>query len=436
MRTLRNVIAICLMAGFLLGAPAQAADTHVTLKVQTTDGTPLAFATYGFLPGCDEACGPYQTDAAGIGQFNVPPGDYTVFASSRGYSASSVEFMVTGDAPTDVVIQLPVGGTIRVSGLPVPTPGKMIKGRVTPYPVAASTRFFERFRLAAMEYRELEPGTAEVSGMAAGDYRVLFFLQGLEGTDSFRRAWYGGGLLMSSGQPIRVDQGQTTSIVAGEMPVSLSLPALAPPEVTAEPEGFTVTVRDPQGLGIGVGYEFQFRNATASGAWTPWGIYADAPLRLLNGQQITGTPGDVFEFRARAYGVGSWSEITSSEANQRASLAMSVGDASYRVSGDWSTPSGARLLPAKPTRPPKPATWLKGKKQILVWGPVLGATKYEARQRRNKGKWVTIKPRWTEKTQRGLPTHKAGVWRFQVRANNAGGSSPWSQTSKPLRVSR
>jgi hypothetical protein len=105
-RQLRTVIALSLMAAFLIGAPAQAADSTVTVKVQTADGVPMPFATYGFLPGCDDACGPCQTDAGGTGQFTVPPGDYTVFASSRGVSANSVDFRVTGDAPTDVVLQL------------------------------------------------------------------------------------------------------------------------------------------------------------------------------------------------------------------------------------------------------------------------------------------------------------------------------------------
>lgn len=433
MRLLRIALALCIAAGFLVGAPAQAATTRIVLKVQTTQGVPIPSASYGFLPGCDEACGPYQTDAAGLGEFYLSNGDYTVFAGARGYAAASVDFRVGPGAPTEVVITLSVGGTIRVTGLPVPSPGKMAMGRVTPYPVAPVNTFFERIRLAGLQSTALDPGTAEITGLAPGEYRVLFFLQGMEGMDSFRRAWYGGGLLMSSGKPVRVELGQTTSIVAGDLPISRSLPALPPPEVTGDSEGFTVTVHDPEGLGVGVGYEFQFRNATAGEPWRPWWIYADRPQRLVRGEQIVGAPGDRFEFRARAFGSGEWSEIASAGPD-RTSAASAVSDGYYQVTGDWSPPRSAMLLPEKPTRPPKPAVWMKGKKRLLGWGPVFGATRYEVQRKRGKGKWVTLKPRWTNKTQRVLPKLSKGAWRFQVRSNNLGGSSPWSKASKPMRV--
>ncbi len=397
----------------VLGAsalPTHAADTNtIVLRITAMDGTPLT-GTYGFAPESDGVWrGPYYTDSAGVATISGLANDsYRLRAGARGYlDALPGPVTVSGGQTLEVPVRLEKGGSIRVDGFAGMGGPTVYSTQTPPEPWYS---------------RDL---TATV-GLPTGDYKVLFFMQGSQ-PGTFKRGWYGGGLLMSSGAIIRVNAPEEVVIQSpNDLPDLTSLPALASPSVTADPAGFTVVVDDPEGLSLGLNYEVEFRKV--GGQWqTAMGV-AGQSVRLLRNSSYSGLPGDQFEFRARVYQIGTWSNVVGPS---RVGAAMMDG---YTVTSPWSPARRSGIPFAKPGRVKKPVVWVEGRKRTLVWGPTSDAVRYRVSAKRNKGKWITLKPAWTTKAKMRIKGLKKGAWRFRVQANNPGGSAAWSKTSKVFTV--
>lgn len=405
---LKTVIGACIiLLASMIAGPARAADTNtIILRITTTDGTPLV-GSFGYTPEGDVERGPFPTDESGVGTISgLADGTYHLRADSAGYLTEMDQpVSLSGGQTVEVVIRLTKGGAIHVENF---------NGLGSPMVFSTSTPPVRWWSSTTSLYT--------IDGLPPGDYKVLLFTHG-EVPNTFKRAWYGGGLLMSSGSTVRVNQQQTVVVQATQdMPDLTELPALPALDVASDSEGFTVTVNDPEGLGLGLGYEVEYREVGQS--WRMTRARIEEPARLVNYRDFVASPGDQFEFRVRAYNFGGvWSPPTVT-----GSAKLSSAD-NLAVKGAWSPIQNAGLAFSKPARVKKPAVWVEGKKRTLFWAPSENAVRYRVSAKRNKGKWVALKPRWTTKTKVRLKSLKKGAWRFRVLAENPRASSNWSPSS-------
>lgn len=456
---LRGTVATCVLLGLLISPPAHAANNNtVVVRVVGPDGAPIARASVGYSPGCDAKCGPYFTDDTGVFRaMGVPDGEHLFFAGASGLVGDSQQVQSSGGSTMEVVLHMTIGGSIRVTDVPrTPTPmGPAYLGWIIPVAVneqqAAKTPSSGTVVMAGVD-------ATEITGLATGDYKVLFFVPGMSGVTSMRRAWYGGGALKSSARSVRVIARETVSIAAPDIPDSTSLPALPPPEVEADTKGYAVTVRDPEGIGIQLGYDLEVRSVTRDpSTWSSGGAVEGEPrqFKVFSPEQVAGnpgcdilgplpgntsgwcnafgdlvgTPGDTFEFRVRATGAGVWSDVVSSE-SARARLTSSA----YALVGAWSTAKSVAVPPPKGSRPSRPRVLVVGNRRVMVWGAVPGAASYEVQKKRRGKKWGPMRIHQSKTTRLRLKKLVAGTWRFKVRGRNSGGVSRWSRPSRPLTV--